>query len=211
MKVIPDDQLADASAAIAAGELVVVPTARWYMVCANAADGDACDRIFAGKARPATKSLLYVLPSADAANLFELSPQAERLAAAFWPGDLAMILPWREPIVGQRHRAVGATNALVSLAPGVLGELAAKSTVPIAATTVNVSGDGSADDPGPAITIAEVERFVALTSVAVSYCLDGGICPVANHLTIVDCTTSDARLVRAGVVHERAIAAAIAA
>lgn len=210
MKLLRPDELNVAADAIEMGDLVVVPTDRWYMVCANAADGEACGRIFAGKRRPTSKSLLYVLPTADAAELFMLTPQAERLASAFWPGDLAMILPWRDPSVGGRHHAVGVPNALVTCAPGVLGELAARSRVPVAATTVNVSGDGGAEDRGPAINMAEVERFVQLTSVDVAYCIDGGISPLANHLTIVDCSTDEAKLTRVGVVHQRAIEAAFA-
>lgn len=211
MKLIQPDDLGVAIAAIQAGELVVVPTRRWYMICSNASDSDACGRIFAGKRRPASKSLAYVLPSRSvAADLFVLTPQAQRLASAFWPGDLAMILPWRDPTVGKQHQAVGAPHALVTHAPDVLGELAAKSQVPIAATTVNISGDGSADDGGPAITVTEVERFIELTGVEVAYCVDGGICPVANHLTIIDCTTESAKLTRSGVIHDRAIGAALA-
>lgn len=210
MKLIQPEEMDVAVQAIEAGELVVVPTHRWYMICANASDADACDRIFSGKRRPTSKSLVYILPTAGtAAELFALTPQAERLATAFWPGDLAMILPWRDPSVGDCHRAVGAANALVTYAPGVLGELAARCHVPIAATTVNISGDGGQNDPGPAITTAEVSRFIEATGVEVAYCIDGGTCPIANHLTIVDCTTSEGRLIRSGIIHDRAIMAAM--
>jgi tRNA threonylcarbamoyl adenosine modification protein (Sua5/YciO/YrdC/YwlC family) len=210
VKVIQPEEMDVAVHAVEAGKLVVVPTHRWYMICANASNMDACERIFSGKQRLASKSLVYVLPTADtAAELFALTPQAERLAAAFWPGDLAMILPWRDAAVGCHHQAVGAVNALVTYAPGVLGELAARSEVPIAATTVNISGDGGLGDPGPAITTAEVSRFVDTTGIQIAYCIDGGICPIANHLTIVDCTTTEGRLIRSGVIHDRAIMVAM--
>ncbi|GAB3971077.1 hypothetical protein GCM10029978_045580 [Actinoallomurus acanthiterrae] len=39
--------------------------------------------------------------------------------------------------------------------------------------------------------------------------VDGGVCPAANHMTIVDCFTPEARLVRTGLVHQRAISAAL--
>ncbi|MER5737321.1 hypothetical protein ABT117_16795 [Streptomyces sp. NPDC002262] len=39
--------------------------------------------------------------------------------------------------------------------------------------------------------------------------MDGSICPAAHHLTIVDCTSPDTHLVRTGLVHPRAINAAI--
>lgn len=210
MQLVQAEDLNLAVDAVERGELVVLPTRRWYMICANAADSDACDRIFSGKRRPSAKSLVYVVPTAQsAANLFRLTPQAERLASTFWPGDLAMVLPWRDADQGERHRAVGTPNALVTHAPGVLGELATRARVPIAATTVNVSGDAGPDDPGPAITVAEVEWFVALTAVEVSFCVDGGVCPAADHLTIVDCSESEPSLRRSGVIHDRAIWAAL--
>jgi len=212
MRLISPDQLDLAVQAVAAGELVALPTRRWYMICASASDPDACERVFAGKGRPRSKSLAYVLPHLAAADdLFVMTPQAHQLASAFWPGDLAMILPWRDIDLGRQHEAVGLPNALVTLDPGPLGELALRSPVPIAATTVNVSDPANTDAAGPAITTAEVQQFLAEAGVDVAYCVDGGICPLAQHLTVVDCTGPGPRLIRSGVVHERAIKAAVAA
>jgi L-threonylcarbamoyladenylate synthase len=211
MRLISSDDLDLAVQAVAAGEIVVLPTRRWYMICANALDHEACARIFSGKSRPLTKSLALVLPHIEAADdLFVTTPQSRQLASAFWPGDLAMILRWRDSDVGQMHASVGTPNALVTMDPALLGELARRSSVPVAATTANVSDAARTDAAGPAITTAEVERFVAETGTEVTYCVDGGICPLANHLTIVDGTGPDARIVRSGVVHDRAVHAAIA-
>jgi L-threonylcarbamoyladenylate synthase len=141
--------------------------------------------------------------------MFTVNDDAQRLMDASWPGDLALRLPWRDEQTAHQHEPVG-TPALVTHAPGPLGHLAQSANVPIAATTVNISGDASLDAPGPAITTTEVNDFLNLTGIAVSVILDGGICPAANHLTIVDCSATDARLDRPGLVHERAIAAALA-
>lgn len=210
MKLIRPDELPLAIEALEAGELVVVPTRRWYMICANARDHDACARLYAGKGRPRSKSLAFILPSLVAADdLFIMTPAAIQLATAFWPGDLAMILPWRDSECAEQHQPVGVPNALVTLDPGLLGQLAGRSRVPIAATTANLS------DPsktlGPAITAAEVEGFVAESELSVAYCIDGGISPLANHLTVVDCTEPQAKITRSGIVHDRAVNAAIAA
>jgi L-threonylcarbamoyladenylate synthase len=206
MKVIQPGDLTIAAAALAAGQLVAVPTDRWYMICANAADPQACARIFAGKRRPQTKPLAYIATSASAAaDLFLMSDQARRLAQTFWPGHLAMIMPWRDHPIGDRHAAVGTPNALVTCDPGILGTLAAACSVAIAATTVNVSGDSGATGAGPAVSIREVQTFADQTATKIALCIDGGTCPLANHMTIVDCTTDRATITRAGVVHERAI------
>ncbi|MFC4148595.1 L-threonylcarbamoyladenylate synthase [Micromonospora mangrovi] len=210
MKLIRPDELPLAIEALEAGELVVVPTRRWYMICANARDHDACARIYAGKGRPRSKSLAYILPSLVAANeLFVMTPAAIRLASAFWPGDLAMILRWRDSEHAQQLQPVGVPNALVTLDSGLLGQLARQSRVPVAATTANLSDP--ANTLGPAITAVEVESFVAESEISVAYCIDGGVSPLANHLTIVDCAEMQARITRSGVVHDRAINAAIAA
>ena len=201
------DELDLAASALADGQLVVVPTQRWYMICANAADPDACERIFAAKHRHRAKSLAYVIPSlAAAGKLFDLTPPARALAAAFWPGNLALILRWRDAAVGQRHAAVGTPNALVTCDPGVLGQLVRRSHVPVAATTVNVSNSLSEYGTSPAITLAEVEQFAAETGTDIAYAINGGICPLANHLTIIDCTGPEPTTTRAGVVHNRSVA-----
>lgn len=209
MRVIMPSDLDLAVEAIEAGELVAAPTRRWYMVCADATNSAACSRVFTGKQRPTTKSLAFVVPSIYAArDLFVMSSEARQLAAALWPGDLALVLPWREPSQGERHAAVGTPHALVISDPGVLGELANRSRAPIAATTLSISGANTAG-PGPAITTAEVHRFTQTTGLDVAYCIEGGISPLAHHLTIVDCTAPRAKLVRSGVVHERAVEAAL--
>ncbi|MBF6259880.1 L-threonylcarbamoyladenylate synthase [Nocardia farcinica] len=211
MKIIEPTQLDVAVDAVAAGQLVIVPTHRWYMICADARDAVACDRIYEGKRRPATKPLALVVRSqSEAADLFVFSDDAHRLAAAFWPGDLALILPWRDTENGKRHAAVGSPNALVVNETGLLGELAACSPVPIAATSANISGaPGTVDGPGPSITLAEVQEFVDRSSIEIAACVDGGICPTADHLTVIDCTGARAVITRPGLVHERAIVAAL--
>ena len=207
MQIVTPNDLALAAHAIEAGELVVVPTQRWYMLCCDASNPDACARIFTTKRRPPDKSLLFVAPSPEAVRQrFHVSKDAELLAAAFWPGDLALLLPWRDPAEGERHQAVGAPEALVTVAPGILGELATLTAAPIAATSANVSGtEGTA----PSITLEEVLNFVASTEADLPIVVDGGVCPIANHLTIVRCTADGTEIAREGVVHARAVAAVL--
>lgn len=207
---VKNSLLREAAEALAAGELVVIPTARWYMVCANAADPVACRRIFRAKRRPSARSLVHVAPSIEACrSLYSLNTAAEKLIEAFWPGDLALMLPWLRPEDSEQHRAVG-SPALVTLAPGVLGALAKASTVPIAATSVNVSAAARPGSPLPAITMDEVRGFFTGASEQPAVIIDGGICPAAAHLTIVDCATAQhPRLVRHGLVHQIALEAAL--
>ncbi|BCB74536.1 hypothetical protein GCM10022251_81260 [Phytohabitans flavus] len=73
----------------------------------------------------------------------------------------------------------------------------------IAATSANFSGT---DGPGPSISIDEVREFVAASGADVSVAIDDGVCPTADHLTIISCTTAHAQLAREGIVHTRAVA-----
>lgn len=210
MKLIKPDQLDQAAKALEAGELVIAPTRRWYMICGDAKNADVSQRIYAGKRRPSGKALAYVTPSVElTSELFVVNNHAKRLMEAFWPGDLALILPWQHEEIGRQHATVGSPNALVVQEPGVLGELARLTRVPLAATSANISGVTGAPGPGPAITVAEVREFVATGRLDVALCIDGGICPAAHHLTIMDCSGEDAQLTRPGVVHGRAVDAAL--
>jgi L-threonylcarbamoyladenylate synthase len=198
-----------AAAAIRAGHLVIVPTNRWYMICAAATDEQSCSRIFQAKRRPETKSLVFVPDTFDAVERhFHLNEAARTLADAFWPGELALLLPWRDPEDAALHRAVG-SPALVSLATGVLGDLALAVGGPLAATSANISGNAGPEDPGPSISLSEVRSFLEVSGLDVAQVIDGGVCPAANHTTIVDCFTAEPKLVRTGLIHQRAIESAL--
>jgi L-threonylcarbamoyladenylate synthase len=182
------------------------------MVCCDAGNADACALIYRAKRRPEQKSLLLVLPSKeDAHSHFQISREAEILMEKLWPGDLALRLRWIDTEAGLRYSAVGSDVALVGHSEDTMGILAKRSSVLIAATSANISGDSSADGDGPAITLDEVLNFQKDGGVEFANILDGGICPQFTHMTIVDCSDLDStvKIVREGVVHRRAVAAAL--
>ncbi|MEV6598809.1 Sua5/YciO/YrdC/YwlC family protein [Actinoplanes sp. NPDC051346] len=207
MRRVPPSDVAIAARAIEAGELVIVPTDRWYMICCDAGNARACAAIFAAKKRPADKSLALVADTIDTVNRhFALTPDAQALAEEFWPGHLALRLPWRDATTAQAYSAVGTPEALVTIAPDVLGDLAANATCLVAATTANISGDGGTS---PSINIPEVAQFIAAAGIGDPLVIDGGVCSIANHLTIVRCTPEATVVVREGVVHSRSVTAAL--
>src|SRR5947209_3138152 len=108
MNILHPTDIDVAARAIEAGELIVVPTDRWYMICCDASNANACERIYRAKRRSKSKSLLLVLPSKDVAfNLFHIGPDAEILIEALWPGDLALLLRWSKAEMGLTYSAVG--------------------------------------------------------------------------------------------------------
>ncbi|MGH3426830.1 MAG: NUDIX domain-containing protein, partial [Terriglobales bacterium] len=62
---------------------------------------------------------------------------------------------------------------------------------------------------GPAITLEQVKEFLKVSKMEIAAAIDGGICPAANHLTIIDCLADKPGAVRSGLVHARAVNAAL--
>ena len=91
----PDVAALDAAArTLAAGGLVAFPTETVYGLGADAGNGEAIARLYAAKGRPAFNPLIAHLSSVAAARkLARFDTAAERLAAAFWPGPLTLVLP----------------------------------------------------------------------------------------------------------------------
>jgi L-threonylcarbamoyladenylate synthase len=92
--------IAQAAAILRAGGLVAFPTETVYGLGANALDANAVERVFAAKGRPATNPLIvHVADKADARGLVSHWPEtADRLASAFWPGPLTLVLPKAERV-----------------------------------------------------------------------------------------------------------------
>lgn len=208
MDVLTPDQLPDAARLLATGQVVAVPTPRWYMLCARAADPAATNAVFRAKQRPTSKPLLLLLDSpATAEDLFDLSGDARLLADGLWPGELALRLPWKP---GIETVAAVRSPALVGCPDGVLGRLVALAGEPLVAAVCSISTPAAGETDHPALTAAQVVAFERTTGAGIAAVIDGGICPQGRHMTIVDCPAGvAARLEREGTVHSRAVEAAL--
>src|SRR4051812_49929287 len=101
-KIAPADAAGiDASARLLrTGGLVAFPTETVYGLGANALDGSAVARIFAAKGRPSYNPLIVHVPNEAAARelVSDWPESASRLARAFWPGPLTLVLP-KQPAI----------------------------------------------------------------------------------------------------------------
>src|SRR5579864_5631053 len=90
-----DDEAIEAAArCLAAGGLVAFPTETVYGLGADATEGRAVARLYAAKGRPAFNPLIaHVVDLKAAQALARFNPKATRLAKAFWPGPLTLVLP----------------------------------------------------------------------------------------------------------------------
>ncbi len=186
------------------GELVGVPTETVYGLAADAANPQAVARIFAAKGRPADHPLIVHLADASALDAWarEVPPAARRLAAAFWPGPLTLILkrqPHVHDLITGGQDTVGLRVPQHALTLALLREFALQKLGPagLAAPSANRYGRISptcADD-----VRNELGERVALV-------LDGGPCAVGIESTIVDLTRGTPRILRPGAISARQIA-----
>ena len=178
-----------ASSLIRQGKLVVFPTETVYGLGANALMDTAVAEIYALKNRPTFNPLIAHVSSLDMArDIVEMTPLAEKLAEAFWPGPLTMVLKRKKGV------SLLATAGLDTLAvrmpnhPTALS-LIEKSGVPIVAPSANASGTIS-----PTTAQHVRDSFGDKTP----FVLDGGGCAVGVESTILLMTTEVPVVLRYG-------------
>ena len=194
--------IAEAAGILRAGGLIAFPTETVYGLGADATDDDAIAGIFAAKDRPSFNPLIvHVADAAAAAALVAFTPEAERLAAAFWPGALTLVLP-RRPDCGISLLCSAGLDSLGVRAPAhpVAQRLLAACGRPLAAPSANRSGRIS---PTTAAHVAES------LGARVPLILDGGPCTVGLESTVLDLTGPRPLLLRPGGITETEIQAVV--
>lgn len=197
--------IAQAADALAAGELVAMPTETVYGLAASADDEAAVARIFAAKGRPSDHPLIVHVPDAQAVPHFasEVPPLAQRLMQAFWPGPLTLILPRRPEVAAAAaggHATVGLRCPAHAVAHALLLACAAHQppVLGLAAPSANRFGRVSP-------TTAQHVRAEFGDELLV---LDGGACPVGIESSIVDCSRGAPVLLRPGMLTREQLEAA---
>jgi len=181
--------------------LVAFPTETVYGLGANALDPHAVARIFAAKGRPTDHPLICHIASADdlAPLVAEVTPLAQALADAFWPGPLTLVLPRSatvpDAVTGGRDTvAVRVPDHPLAL------ELLRTFGGPVAAPSANRFGR-------PSPTRANDVRDELGDTVDVI--LDGGPCAIGVESTVLDLTSDPPQVLRPGGVSVEQIEAII--
>ncbi len=194
--------VAEAIAALAAGDIVAMPTETVYGLAADATNGEAVARIYEAKGRPSFNPLIAHVASLEAAlGHGDIRGGALKLAEAFWPGPLTLVVPALSTSgVSDLARAGLDSVALRVPAHETARDMIAAFGRPLAAPSANLSGRVS---PTTAQDVAaELGSRVALI-------LDGGPCPVGLESTIVGSLGGHLRLLRPGGVTREAIEQAL--
>ncbi|MEM9973074.1 MAG: L-threonylcarbamoyladenylate synthase [Pseudomonadota bacterium] len=193
--------VARAAALLRAGSCVAFPTETVYGLGARADDPTAVAGIFEAKARPAFNPLIvHVVSLEAAAAIAQFPPEAERLAAAFWPGPLTLVLPLgADAGIAEAVTADKPTLALRVPENALARQLLQEVGLPIAAPSANPSGRVSPT------TAAHVIEGLSGRIAAV---LDGGPCAVGLESTIVGIADTP-KLLRPGGLPTEAIEACL--
>jgi L-threonylcarbamoyladenylate synthase len=189
----PDRKLlARAAEVLRKGLLVASPTETFYGLGALPRDMAAVDRVFNAKGRPEKMALPLIVGDEESVNLCarEFPQGARRLAAAFWPGPLTLVLPAADDLPPRLLGGGFSVGLRVSPHPIASG-LARAVGGPIIATSANLSGQ-----PAPS-TAAEVDEFLGDH---VALILDGGPTHGSAASTVLDLTADPPRVIRSGAV-----------
>ena len=189
---IDEEIIEEAGRLIAEGELVAFPTETVYGLGGDALRPEASRKIYAAKGRPSdTPLIVHIADFSDMERVAAKVPaQAKKLAEAFWPGPLTMIVPKGDAVP---YETTGGMDTVAVRMPGhpVALELIRKSGCLIAAPSANTSGR-----PSP----TEAKHVAEDLSGRIAMILDGGPVGIGIESTIIDLTEKTPMVLRPGYI-----------
>jgi L-threonylcarbamoyladenylate synthase len=196
--------IAEAAALLAAGDIAAIPTETVYGLAADAANGEAVARVYAAKGRPAFNPLIVHVADRDMAGRYaRFEPLAERLAAAFWPGPLTLVLPLLPdaPVASLVTAGLPTIALRVPAHPAMQGVVRALGRG-VAAPSANASGR---------LSPTRAAHVLDSLSGRVPLVLDAGPCAAGLESSIVGVADGQARLLRQGSIAVEDIADVVGA
>jgi L-threonylcarbamoyladenylate synthase len=181
-RILPAGEAAVASAAecLKQGGLVAFPTETVYGLGADAANADAIARLYEAKGRPAFNPLIaHVGTLAAARRIARFDATATRLAEAFWPGPLTLVLPKTQDCAVAELATAGLDTVAVRLpAHPVARAILEVFGGPVVAPSANLSGH---------VSPTSAEHVAADLAGRIDLIVDGGPVNVGVESTIVGC------------------------
>jgi len=194
--------IAKAAQLLKSGALVAFPTETVYGLGADARNDTAVADIFAAKARPEFNPLIVHVPDMNSALRYGIfGCEAQKLAAAFWPGALTLVMPKTKDCTLSLLVSAGLDTVALRVpadetAQGLLGAFGG----PIAAPSANPSGR---------ISPTEAEHVAEGLGDKLELILDGGACPVGMESTIIGFEGGAPALLRPGGISRQEIEAVL--
>jgi len=181
------------------GNLVAFPTETVYGLGADANNKDAVSRVYTVKGRPVGHPLIVHISSTEYLDKWarEIPEYAIKLAKAFWPGPMTLILPRtnlaKDFVTGGQDN-VGIRIPSHTVALELLREFESQGGLGVAAPSANRFG---AVSPTSANAVKnELESYLSDSDLI----LDGGFCSVGVESAIIDCTRDVPVILRPGAI-----------
>ena len=186
-----ESDIARAGILLRGGEIVAVPTETVYGLAANAFCEASVRAIFSAKGRPFIDPLIVHVHSMDQAEALAdtTHPFVKKLADAFWPGPLTLVLP-KKPCVPSIVTAGEPTVAVRMPAHPLMRKILIAANVPLAAPSANPFGY---------VSPTTAQHVQDSLGDKISYIVEGGACACGVESTIV-LVADEPRLLRPGVI-----------
>src|SRR5580692_8600177 len=182
-----------------AGEVIALPTETVYGLAANALDEKAVAKIFEIKGRPSKNPVIVHVASLEMAKrcVSDFSPLAEKLARAFWPGPLTLVLP-RAPIIPKIVTAGGETVGVRWPSHPLMQAVIRECDFPLAAPSANLSNQISPTNA------AHVQKQL---DGKIPIIVDGGQSAVGIESSVLDLSVRPPQILRPGMIRAASLAA----
>jgi L-threonylcarbamoyladenylate synthase len=182
-----------------AGEVVALPTETVYGLAANALDARAVAKIYEAKGRPAHNPIIVHVASVEMARrcVADWPEQADKLAGAFWPGPLTLVLQ-RAREIPEIVTAGGSTVGVRWPSHPFIQAVICECGFPLAAPSANLSSR---------ISPTNAEHVRKQLGGKIRLIVDGGQSQVGIESTVVDLTTEPPTVLRPGMIHEESLIA----
>lgn len=185
--------LARAGKTLRDGQLVAFPTETVYGLGGDATSEEAVASIFATKERPSFNPLIVHVPDLETATkLVEITPQADKLMRAFWPGALTLVLPRKKNSGLSLLVSAGLETVAIRFPNHKIAQnLLRAAQRPIAAPSANKSGE---------ISPTQAQHVAQSLGQKVPMIINGGSCQVGLESTVVDACADQVGFLRPGSV-----------
>lgn len=185
-----NEAIEKALALLGSGKPIAIPTETVYGLAADATNPEAITSIYETKGRPQFNPLICHMADLQMAQSHaEFSPLAIKLATAFWPGALTLVLPLKDTSHIHKLATAGLDSVGIRVPKGFSTELIAAFGKPLAAPSANRSGKIS-----PTTAFHVVQEL----GDSIDLILDHGACTVGVESTILKIDGDDVYLLRPG-------------
>ncbi len=189
-----EDLLCQAGEILKNGGLVAFPTETVYGLGGDGLNKESSRKIYAAKGRPSDNPLIIHIIDMEALPLIvsQVSPEVEKVAEAFWPGPLTMILPKSDNVPNET------TGGLKTVAVRMPSHKVARKLIEYAGGYVAAPSANASGKPSPTLAKYVVEDMDG----KIDMIIDGGEVGIGLESTIIDMTVNPPQILRPGFITE---------